>query len=339
MSRSPSNAPVRVLEWVRFPNGIWNLPRELANKLATDMADVAHVNVLCPATREEADALLPEADVVLGFAVRPATFARARRLRWIHSTAASVTGVLFPELVASDVIVTNAKGLHADAMAEHALAMMLAFTRKLHRARDAQRAHEWAQAVMWEQSPAIGSLAGGTLGLVGLGAIGAAIAVRARALGMRVLAVRRRPAVDPAPADEQWPASRLHELLPRVDWLVIVAPHTPETERLIGREELALLRTDARLMNLGRGALVDETALIEALRSKQLAGAALDVFENEPLSPTSPLWDLPEVILTPHTSGLAPRLWERAMEQFEANLRRFIAGEPLENVVDKKAGY
>ena len=336
MSRSPSNAPVRVLEWVRFPNGIWNLPRELAGKLA---ADVAHVKVLSPATREEADALLPEVDVVLGFAVRSANFARAHRLRWIHSTAASVTGVLFPELVASDVIVTNAKGLHADAMAEHALAMMLAFTRKLHRARDAQRAHEWAQAVMWEQSPAIGSLAGGTLGLVGFGAIGAAIAVRARALGMRVLAVRRRPAHDPAPADEQWPASRLRELLPRVDWLVIVAPHTPETERLIGREELALLRADARLMNLGRGALVDEAALIEALRAGRLAGAALDVFDEEPLPPTSPLWDLPEVILTPHTSGLAPRLWERAMEQFEANLRRFIAGAPLENVVDKRAGY
>jgi phosphoglycerate dehydrogenase-like enzyme len=336
MSRSPKNGPVCVLEWVRFPNGIWNLPRDLALKLATD---VAHVKLLTPATREEADVLLPEADVVLGFAVRPANFDRAQRLRWIHSTAASVTGVLFPELVASDVVVTNAKGLHADAMAEHALAMMLAFTRKLHRARDAQRAHEWAQAAMWESSPAIGSLAGATLGLVGLGAIGSGVAVRAKAMGMRVLAVRRRPAADPAPADEQWPVSRLREMLPRVDWLVIAAPHTPETERLIGREELALMKPGARLMNLGRGALVDEAALIEALRSGRLAGAALDVFEREPLPETSPLWDMPEVILTPHTSGLAPRLWERAMEQFVANLRRFIAGEPLENVVDKRAGY
>ena len=336
MSRSPSNGPVRVLEWVRFPNGIWNLPAELARKIA---ADVAHVEILTPATREEADALLPQADVVLGFAVRPANFARASRLRWIHSTAASVTGVLFPELVASDVIVTNAKGVHAEAMAEHALAMMLAFVRKLHLARDAQRAHEWAQATMWEVSPAIGSLAGGTLLLVGLGAIGSAIAVRAKALGMRVIAVRRRPAADPAPADEQWPVSRLRELLPRVDWLVITAPHTPETERLIGREELALLRPEARLVNLGRGALVDEAALIDALRERRLAGAALDVFEHEPLPRTSPLWDLPEVILTPHTSGLAPRLWERSMELFTANLRRFLAGEPLENVVDKRAGY
>jgi len=172
MSRS-SNGPVRVLEWVRFPNGIWNLPPELARKVA---GDVAQVDVRSPATRDEADALLPEADVVLGFAVRRANFARAVRLKWIHSTAASVTGVLFPELVASDVVVTNARGLHAESMAEHALAMMLAFARKLHHARDAQRAHAWAQASLWEDGPPIGALAGATLGLVGLGAIGSAIA-------------------------------------------------------------------------------------------------------------------------------------------------------------------
>ena len=339
MIRPPVDRPLRVLEWVRFPSGIWNLPRELAAKIAADVADVALVTVMSPVTRREADDLLPDADVVLGFAVRAANFARAHQLRWIHSTAASVTGVLFPELVASDVIVTNARGLHADAMAEHALGMMLAFARKLHHARDAQRVHEWAQETMWDQAPGIGSLAGSTLGLVGLGAIGSAIAVRARAMGMRVLAVRRHPAADPSPAHEQWPASRLRELLPRVDWLVLVAPHTPETSGLIGREQLSLLRPEARLMNLGRGALVDEAALIEALRTQRLAGAALDVFDEEPLPATSPLWDMPEVILTPHTSGLGPRYWERAMEQFTANLRRYVAGEPLLNLVDKKAGY
>ena len=334
MSRSP--ADVRVLEWVRSPDGVWTLPRDLVQKLA---AEVPEVEVVSPATREEADALLPGADVVLGFAVRPANLARAARLRWIHSTSAGVTGMLFPELVESDVVLTNARGVHADGMAEHALAMMLAFARRLHHARDAQRAHEWLQGVMWKGTPGIGSLAGGALGLVGFGAIGAAIAVRAKALGMRVLAVRRRPAADPAPADEQWPVSRLRELLPLVDWLVLAAPHTPGTERMIGREELALLRPSARLMNLGRGALVDEEALIEALRGGRLAGAALDVFEQEPLPAESPLWDLPEVIVTPHTSGIAPQLWERSMALFTANLRRFLAGQPLANVVDKRAGY
>src|SRR5262249_57130451 len=153
---------------------------------------VGPVRVHSPETREQADVLLPEADVVLGFAVRPENFASASRLRWIHSTAASVTGVLFPELVASSVVVTNARGLHAGAMAEHALAMMLSFARKLHHARDAQRAHAWAQEAIWERPPVLESLAGRTLGLVGLGAIGSAIAARTRALGMKVIALRRR---------------------------------------------------------------------------------------------------------------------------------------------------
>jgi phosphoglycerate dehydrogenase-like enzyme len=335
MTRTPPT-PLRVLEWVRSPIGMWNVPREHVQQIA---ADVAHVDIRSPATRAEADALLPETDVVLGFAVRPANFARASRLRWIHCTAASVTGVLFPELVASDIVVTNARGLHAESMAEHALAMMLAFTRKLHLARDAQHAHQWTQASLWEEGAPIGALAGATLGLVGLGTIGSALAVRAKALGMRVIALRMHPASNPAPADEQLHVSRLRDVLPALDWLVLVAPHTPATTRLIGREELALLRPTARLVNLGRGALVDEAALIESLRARRLAGAALDVFEEEPLPGTSPLWDLPEVIVTPHTSGLGPRYWERAMAQFKYNLKCFLAGEPLMNLVDKRAGY
>jgi len=328
--------PVRVLEWVRYPLDIWSLPRELAAGLA---GAVPGTEVWSPATREEADARLPEAEVVLGFAVRPRNLASARRLRWIHSTAASVTHVLFPELVETDVVITNASGLHADAMAEHTLGVMLAFARNLHRSRDDQHARRWAPESLWRDAPAIGSLAGTTLGLVGLGRVGAAVATRARALGMRVLAVRRHPAAEPAPADEQWPVERLGELLGRADWLVLAAPHTRETERLIGARELALLRPGARLVNLGRGALVDETALLEALRAGRLAGAALDVFDREPLPADHPFWGMPEVILTPHTSGLGPRYWERALEQFVANLRRYVAGEPLANVVDKRAGY
>jgi len=327
---------VRVLEWVRHPSGVWNLPRERVHAIARA---VPEAEICSPATRDEADVVLAEADAVLGFAVRPENLALAAKLRWIHSTAASVTGMLFPELVASDVVLTNARGLHADAMAEHALGVMLAFVRQLHLARDAQHRAEWAQERLWSQSPDFGSLAGSTLGLVGLGAVGKAIAARARALGMRVVAVRRHPASDPAPAHEQWPVSRLDELLPIVDWLVIAAPHTSETQGMIGRAQLARMRPSARLVNLGRGALVDERALIEALRERRLAGAALDVFEEEPLPSTSPLWSMSECVVTPHVSGLGPRYWERAMEQFTANLRRFVAGEPLANVVDKRAGY
>ena len=329
-------ARVRVLEWVRYPNGIWNLPRPIARAIPEA---VPGAELWSPETPAEAEALLPEADVVLGFAVRPENFARAGRLRWIHCTAASVTGVLFPQLVDSNVLVTNARGLHGDAMAEHALGVMLAFTRKLHLARDAQLRHQWSQAAQWQEPPMIGSLAGTTLGLVGMGAVGSALASRARALGMRVIAIRRHPAHPPEPAHEQWPDSRLDDLLPIADWLVLAAPHTPATDRLIGRGQLARMRRGARLINLGRGALVDEGALVDALRTGQIAGAGLDVFTDEPLPASSPLWELPEVILTPHTSGLAPLYWERAMEQFTGNLRRYIAGEPLQNVVDKRAGY
>ncbi len=331
-----ANDRVRVLEWVRDPSGVWQLPRALVAGLATELPGV---EVWSPETRDEADARIAEADVVLGFAARAANFERAKNLRWIHSTAAGVGGVLFPALIESDVVLTNSRGLHADSMAEHAIGLMLSFTRKLYVSRDAQRARQWTQNEHWVEPPMFDTLVGATLGIVGLGRVGSAIATRARGMGMRVVAVRRHPAASPEPAHEQWPASRLHDLLAIADWLVLAAPHTRETTRLIGAAELAKLRPHARIVNLGRGALLDEAALVDALRADRLAGAALDVFEEEPLPATSPLWDLPTVILTPHTSGMGPRYWERALEQFRANLVRFRAGQPLENVVDKRAGY
>lgn len=327
---------LRVLEWVRDPAGIWNMPEATVAELAREFPDVRFDD---PATREERDARLPLADVVLGYALSPRNFASARRVRWVHSTAAGVGHVLFPELIESPVIVTNLRGLHAHSMAEQVLGMMLAFTRRLHVSRDLQTARRWAQAELWRASPGFEELAGATLGLVGFGRIGGAIATAARPFGMRVLAVRRHPRPDPAPADEQWGTERLGDLLERSDWVVLAAPHTGETDRLIGRAELARMKPTARLVNVARGALVDEEALIEALREGRLAGAALDVAQTEPLPPESPLWTMPEVILTPHTSGAGPRFWERVREQFAGNLRRFLAGQPLENVVDKRGGY
>jgi phosphoglycerate dehydrogenase-like enzyme len=154
-----------------------------------------------------------------------------------------------------------------------------------------------------------------------------------------VVAVRRHPSDDPAPARAQWAAERLPELASQVDWLIVVAPATAETRGLVSRDLLARMKPTARIVNLGRGALVDEPALIDALRAGRLAGAALDVFATEPLPADSPLWDLPQVILTPHVSGVGPRYWERSIELFARNLHRFQRGEPLENVVDKRAGY
>jgi phosphoglycerate dehydrogenase-like enzyme len=332
----PDVAPLRVVEFVRWDDGVWNLPRVHLDALE---AEFPSVRIDSPPDRAGVDRLLPEADIALGWVVRRDNFASAARLRWIQLTAAGVGSQLFPELVESPVVLTNARGLHAVSMSEHALGVMLAFARKLHLARDAQTRGTWEQEELWTGTPPFGQLSGGTLGLIGLGAVGGALAARARALGMRVLAVRRRPASDPAPADEQWGTERLGEMLEQVDWLVLAAPLTPATRGLIGRAELARLRPHAVLVNLGRGALVDEAALTEALAARRIAGAALDVFAEEPLPRTSPLWDMPHVIVTPHVSGFGPRFWERTCDLFARNLRHWLAGEPLENVVDKRAGY
>lgn len=335
-------ATLHVMEYVRSRDGFWDLPRSFTQALRPRFSGVEW---LLPDTQAEADALLPQADVVFGHCVTAANLATASRLRWIHSPAAGVDHVLFNALNDSAIVVTNARGMHADGMAEHAIGVMLTFARKLHWSRDAQVERRWSQREQWTQAPLVESLAGQTLGLVGFGRVGRAIATRARAMGMRVLAVRRHPVHaehqgdSPAPADAQWGLERLGDLMSESDWVVLVAPQTAQTRRLIGASELARMKPTARIMNLGRGALVDDAALLAALQEQRIAGAALDVFQAEPLPANHPYWGMREVFLTPHTSGLGPQYWERAIAIFAANLERFIAGAPLENVVDKQAGY
>ena len=331
-----------MLVFIRDPEGIWTLPD---SALAALEREFPTVRFIAPKDRAEADARLPEADVVLGWAVTPRNFASAKRLRWIHVTAAGVTAQLFPELAASDVALTNGRGLHSASMAEHTLGVMLAFARKLHLARDAQGERRWTQRELWTGQHPYAALAGATLGLVGLGHVGEAVAASARALGMRVLAVRRHPAGANTPAaavssaHEQWGLEHLADLLAASDWVVLAAPLTADTRHLIGAAQLAQMKREAVLINLGRGALVDEPALIAALTEGRIAGAGLDVFEKEPLPADSPLWSMPQVIVTPHISGVGPRYWERAMEQFAAHLRAYLEKRALENLVDKRAGY
>ncbi|HYM81646.1 MAG TPA: D-2-hydroxyacid dehydrogenase [Candidatus Limnocylindria bacterium] len=328
--------PPSVLEFVRSRDAVWNLPPRFVAELAREFPEVRFI---APADQAEADERLAEADVVFGWAVTRDNFSAAKRLRWIHLSAAGVGSQLFPALVESDVVLTNGRGLHGVAMAEHTLGVLLAFTRKLHLARDAQRARRWAQRALWSEPPPYGALAGTTMGLVGFGAVGRAIAERATALGIDVLAVRRHPDPDPRPAVAQWDPSRMPDVLARADWLVLAVPLTNETRRLMDADALAQVKSGAILVNLGRGGLVDEAALVAALRDGRLAGAALDVFEREPLPEASPLWEMPQVIVTPHVSGFGPRYWERSTDQFRRNLRAFLDGAPLENVVDKRAGY
>ncbi len=327
---------LRVLEFVRAADGAWELPEPERRALVRRFPEVRFDS---PADAAGADRALPEADVVLGGAVRPHNFASAARLRWIHVTSAGVGPALFPELAASGVILTNARGLHAVSMAEHVLAAMLGFARRFHLARDAQREGRWSFETFAAEPGGVLELQGASLGLFGFGRVGAAIAERARALGLTVRAVSRRPRPDPSPAHELWPPERLGDLAAASDWFVIAAPLTAATRGAVGRAVLERLPAHAVLVNVGRGSLVDEAALTERLESGALAGAALDVFAEEPLPRSSRLWNLPQVILTPHVSGLGPRYWERAMEQFAENLRAFLDGRPLANVVDKREGY
>lgn len=281
-----------------------------------------------------------DADAALAWSLRPEQFRAARKLRWIHSTAAAVHQLIFPELVASEVVLTNSREVHGPVVAEHALALMFAVARKIPAAVRYQQQHVWGQERMWLEGPMPGELQGATLGLIGLGSIGSEIARRAAALGMRVLAAREHPERGGAEGVALvFGPAQLGDLLATSDYVVLAAPVTSATQRLIDRTRLAQMRPTACLINVGRGVLVDETALADALRHKQIAAVALDVLEKEPMPPDSPLWDMDNVLITPHTGSVTPRLWERQYILISENVRRFLAGEPLLGVVEKHRGY
>lgn len=263
-----------------------------------------------------------------------ALWGRARRLQWMHSLSAGVEGLLFEELVHSPLPLTNAKGVYSGALGEFALMAILFF------AKEARRLLRQQAEARWETfEPA--ELQGQTLGIIGYGDIGRAAAQRARGFGMRILACRRRPELSEGDArvDEVFSLERRHELLAASDYVLLAMPHTPGTQRLVGESELQSLKPGAVLINVGRGGTVDEPALVRALEAGRLRGAALDVYETEPLPMEHPLWRLDNVLLSPHCADNTPRWRERALELFLCNLERFERGEPLLNVVDKAAGY
>jgi len=280
-----------------------------------------------------------DAEVIYGFSLRPDQFTAARKLRWIHSPAAAVHQFMFPELVNSDVILTNARDVHGPVVAEHVIALIFALAKQIPQAVRLQQKHIWGQELMWrEHRPR--ELAGATLGLIGLGSIGRAVAQHAKALGMRVIAVREHPEKGSVPNVQRvFPSSQLDDLLSQSDYVVLAVPVTPSTQGLLGSEQIARMKSGACLINVGRGPLIDEAALVKALRQHAIGGGALDVFEKEPLPANSPLWDLENLLITPHTAGMTEKLWERHYTLFSENLRRYQSGEPLLAVVDKKSGY
>jgi phosphoglycerate dehydrogenase-like enzyme len=254
----------------------------------------------------------------------------APRLVWIQGMGAGVEQFAKAGALRSRVIVTNASGVSAGSMAEWVIGRLLQIWKRFREADQHQRAHAFVRSYGR-------SFAGSTLGIVGMGRIGCAVAERARALGLFVLGLRRSAAADPAPAHELFGPGRLHELLARSDAVVVAAPETPETRHLIDAAAFAAMKPGAVLVNVARGALVDEAALAEALRSGRLGAAALDVFEQEPLPPESPLWELPNLYVSAHSSVSVDRYLDDVFDLFAANLARFVAGQPLENRVDMVA--
>jgi phosphoglycerate dehydrogenase-like enzyme len=288
---------------------------------------------------EETLRAIPPADVAFSSRITPAHLAAAFCLRWIHSPAAGVGAMLFPEMVSSSVVMTNSRGNSSVTIAEHVLAVTLSLFRDLPLAQRRQAERVWAQNE-FDAGAAIRTLRGARVLVVGLGSIGSETARLAIAFGAEVVGLRRRPELDgPDGIVSVLSPDALHDELPRADLVVLAAPQTSGTWHLIGDRELSLMKRDAILVNVSRGKLVDEAALVCALDGRRLRGAALDVFEHEPLDPASPLWGRPDVLITPHVSGFHAGYWPDATRLFAENLRRFEAGQPLENLVDKHAGY
>jgi phosphoglycerate dehydrogenase-like enzyme len=272
--------------------------------------------------------------------------ARAPRLTWVHSASSGVELAITPAALERGLVVTNARGVFSRPIAEYVLMMILAVSRRLPQLLELQRERTW--------QPLEGAeLRDVTVGIVGLGSIGRAVAALATGFGCRVVAVRRRsaagavpsgPDIDGLPADDLaidriGGPDTLSELLAESDFIVLALPLTPETEGMIDAEKLARIKPGAWLINVARGRLIDERALLRALQEGDLGGAVLDTFRDEPLQPSSPFYDLPNVIVTPHTAWSSGRVLERSVELFCDYLRRFAAGEPLLNVVDPSAGY
>jgi D-3-phosphoglycerate dehydrogenase len=282
-------------------------------------------------TQEELAAEGAEAEVLYG-ALREELWPHFPRLRWLQSPSAGVERQLFPALVESDVILTNAKGIHAPYCAEHAFALLLGLTRGIHlHARD-QIARRSVKRPLIE-------IGGWTLGIIGLGGFGVQMAQRGRGFAMHVLGLDPYCAEAPPYVDELLPADGLPDLLRRSDVIMTACPHTPQTHHLIDAEALRAMKPTAYLISVTRGGIVDEAALADALREGRIAGAGLDVYEVEPLPEDSPLWELENVILTPHVAGMSQNRPRPTLELFCDNLRRYQEGRALRNVVDKELGF
>lgn len=284
--------------------------------------------------KEELDALLAEAEVLFGFVPPQNIIARAPRLKWFQVTSAGVDRHQGTELWNSKVILTGVSGIHATPIGEFVMGLMLMFAKNTPLSFKMMQTREWQRYMS-------GTLRGKTVGIIGLGHIGGEVARLSKAFGMKVIATRRSAKTEGKTknVDLLLPSSRMKELLGQSDYVVLTLPLTPDTKHIIGEAELKAMKPTAYIMNIGRGPLIDQEALIKALDEKRIAGAGLDVTVPEPLPKENRLWDFENVILSPHISGGMEDYMLRATELFCENLKRYVAGKKLLNVIDKKKGY
>ena len=284
---------------------------------------------------EELLRLVPDAEILLTWQLPSPVVARCAHLKWIQSGAAGIENFLLPEITGSDTILTNSSGIHRIQMAEHTLAMMLALARQIHLAVRAQVEGRWARGEIW---PGMDELYEKTCGIVGYGDVGQEVASRCRGFGMRIVACDLEFPKD-AGLDGRYSPDELHSLLEGSDYVVLAVPATPKTEKMISSPEFRVMKPTAFLINVARGSVIDEEALVKALEAGEIAGAGLDVFAQEPLPEGHPFYKMENVILFPHLGGATPRYWERGTEFFCQNLKRYLTGQPLINVIDKRKGY
>jgi phosphoglycerate dehydrogenase-like enzyme len=282
---------------------------------------------------------LPDTDIFVGYSLRAEQLTHAKKLKWIHSTAAGVAQLMYPELRDSGIVVTNPSGVFSPPMAEHTMGLLLALSRNFPDSTRHQDRSHWGQQDIWDKPQHLTELSGQVLLIVGFGSIGRGLAKRARAFDMRVWGITRSGQGDATHAEKILPILQLEEALPHADYVVIAAPETSETRHLIGAAQIARMKTGARLINVGRGSLLDEAALIHALETGALSGAALDVTSVEPLPPESPLWRAPNLFITPHTSAVSDRLWHRETALLMDLLERWFDGREMFNQVDFARGY
>ncbi len=327
---------MKLLIALHHRNPSWIAPAWFTERLKTDFPQLHIVQL---STYDRVTEEIADAELAITWSLRGDQIAAAKKLRWIHSTAAAVHALMTPELLASDIVVTSARAVHGPVVAEHALALAFALAKRLPQAMHAQTQKHWAQLEIANGELRPRELRGSTMTIVGLGAIGNTLAKLAKSLGMRVLAVRQSPHLSHESVDATYGFENLNAALKESDFVVLAVPVTRDTHHLMNAERLALLKRSAYLINVGRGVLIDETALVAALRKKSFAGAGIDVTQEEPLPSESPLWSMENVLITPHIAGYADKMWERHYELYAENLRRYLAGEALLWTVDKRRGY